>query len=1139
MATITTNDGTEVIVGPRFMRIGAEDAEAAQAAAEAAQTAAEAAQTGAETAETNAGTSATNAASSATAASTSATNAASSATAAASSAASAATAQTAAEAAQTAAETAETGAETAQTAAEAAQAAAELAAGNVATAPTTSYSHPFSAGDRTDLAASFILVGEFRGEPNSAFNGDKTADATNAIQFAGANLGQHEFGFRAGTGRRLICDEVKVYWDGGSSNHGGWALVGKRDDGADETLATFDFTAANRTLVGSDYVQTISVDRIVQDGIERGYSEFRFVGQSGNYTATEYITEVEFKLANAVDDQAYTIPDTGSPNQTLIKQSNDAGDFGWTDLDTDPNGGAIRGAWRDRALSETALLRSASTFFLSSIWGDDANFGHSSMQAKATVAGLFPRTTLTKGNFSATAGTTNVYEIAVDKGTDWHRDSVMSVWVEYPTTRTALSPVSSLADCDALASSFYDPNPGSRFTTLYLHAPSSADPGADALTYVAEESCPSDGMIGIAAGSVFKGGQTFEPARGYNRIGVYGRGDLPEFDCTVALEEVDFTLSDHVDATANVYEATVTNEAGTRYLNDPEHQVFQTDPNGLRYSLETVGSVAEVAARAGTVYFGTIGDENTSARTNRGDALAFVHPRFSADPTDQSGGEIYEYAYTKSAVSVNSVNGVDDRTNTAQGILIDGLIARGQVDGQGSIVTNEDSTMRRVMMIDGNKHHHVGVTGRVEDTIYFQQKADPIAGPVPGTFYRADAEGLDAEYTRALFINPDHQRDGGGGFITHGSGGTRPDKHHCDQLVLYNGGECSFGGLDLAVVNDFLSLSGVIHHAYDTKAALDAAAASSPPNDREIGAVTTFDGGNAGCYVWNAALSTPAYEKIDNIGGSLETSVPSATKDGVETYIRRAIFETAQGTQHINIPTAGAIASTTALVDIRHSLFRARDCNKFPAIRASLDVLTVIRNNTFVLEDQGVQTAKASGATWSAGKDFSRNIILHLQSDTGQFQPMATINTDGGSIAGDWDYNVYCVTNTSIPGIYVDGTFYRITNATEWATYQAAVASEGVDVNSIVLFGEDWRRLFLGDPRNGDYRLRKGDLTTLAGDPIEFGDGSPVNTNAGIQEYLDWNKQAVLAGQPSRLPVPPKTEAECRAYVEAPWDWVW
>jgi hypothetical protein len=130
MATITTNDGTEVIVGPRYLRaasaydiwlaegntgteqdyldsIAADataDAETAQAAAEAAQAAAETAQTGAETAETNAET-AQAAAETAQGLSE--------------------TAQTASEAAQTASESAQSAAETAQTGAEAARDKAE------------------------------------------------------------------------------------------------------------------------------------------------------------------------------------------------------------------------------------------------------------------------------------------------------------------------------------------------------------------------------------------------------------------------------------------------------------------------------------------------------------------------------------------------------------------------------------------------------------------------------------------------------------------------------------------------------------------------------------------------------------------------------------------------------------------------------------------------------------------------------------------------------------------------------------------------------------------------------------------------------------------------------------------------------
>lgn len=280
MATITTNDGTEVIVGPRFMRIGAEDAEAAQAAAEAAQTAAEAAQTGAETAETNAGTSATNAASSATAASTSATNAASSATAAASSATSAATAQTAAETAQTAAEAA-------QTAAEAAETNAVAAASTI----TTDYANSGGTGDRTasiSVTVSSSLLAS--GTASNLVDGATGNNTTDSIIFSAVAVAGETIVFDFGAGVAKIITEA-TWKQGATSTHGTWKWQ-TSNDGDTWTDAGAAFTLGGAT----------SQTQTVLNGTNYGYRFYRLLGVSGTASGAPWIQEVEFKIAAAPTD---------------------------------------------------------------------------------------------------------------------------------------------------------------------------------------------------------------------------------------------------------------------------------------------------------------------------------------------------------------------------------------------------------------------------------------------------------------------------------------------------------------------------------------------------------------------------------------------------------------------------------------------------------------------------------------------------------------------------------------------------------------------------------------------------------------------------------------------------------------------
>lgn len=144
------------------------------------------------------------------------------------------------------------------------------------------------------------------------------------------------------------------------------------------------------------------------------------------------------------------------------------------------------------------------------------------------------------------------------------------------------------------------------------------------------------------------------------------------------------------------------------------------------------------------------------------------------------------------------------------------------------------------------------------------------------------------------------------------------------------------------------------------------------------------------------------------------------------------------------------------------------------------------------------------------------------------------------------DYNVFYSGNeASGPIIHWNGTLYN----GAFGTYQAA---SGQDANSVFCKAADqvsgngiafWLGVATGanaGPQDGDWRINpnakvyKGDGSALTG---LFGDGVTPITQAGGQEHWNFNTRSIVAGPPTRYPVPPLTIADMRTYVEDPTAW--
>lgn len=811
----------------------------------------------------------------------------------------------------------------------------------------------------------------------------------------------------------------------------------------------------------------------------------------------------------------------------------------------DVDGQLVRRQLSDALARRIDDQRARAMYFLDGTFGSDSFGGAGSHRGgKLTVAGLLPKTLIdrTTHGMVKVDGYTGVYKVTLDKGASRPRGMEWGIFcIAANGIPQAFAKVESIAECDDFTTgAYYDPTPGARRGDVYFRTQNNesgaGNPLTDGLDYYAQMGPPNTGIVGVRAGSEFIGGRSFDPPGGFQALVGIGRGALPIFNSMKALGEDDFELSDHVDADGVVYQtvAPIIPEDLVRYLNDACHNHITTDPDGLRYPDEIVDSVAECRAKAGTIYLGTPGNVDVDARGRMAGAILFIHPRFNKDPTDQSDGTTYEWSFTARPFTLTGANGATDRSNTHQGQIIEGIVCIAGADGQGPI-ENDDTVYRRICSEDSGKHALTIENGSVEDCIAFLVRGGANGGDIPFEGFATDTAGLDITYNGVMVISPDHWRTGGTGLYCHGNtvDGALASRHDISRYVSYNGWGIVTNSLT-TYINGALFLSGPIDRANPTLAGLEATLAGDPLSDRDVVVVTSAAvSGEEGAYVWNAALETPGLEKLPYYGGTLQANAPGDANRPVFTYIRHALFNQVYGPQLI-VPSAGSVPNAASILDVRDSLFMQRDGYPRDAISPNVNMTYRVINNIFVMTDTGIQFAWNASFGHAPGSEFSYNIILDFRSATGSGKPVFhALWGGGGGLTGVWDHNVYCLVNPANTQFTANGVPFPIEDDADFALWQdGGTAYNDVDANSIALFGDDWQDLFLGDPRTGDLRLRPNC-------PLTFGDSSLVIDTAGIRTQYDWNRWGVRTGQPSYIPVPPKTSADCRAYTRNPYGWNW
>lgn len=112
-------------------------------------------------------------------------------------------------------------------------------------------------------------------------------------------------------------------------------------------------------------------------------------------------------------------------------------------------------------------------------------------------------------------------------------------------------------------------------------------------------------------------------------------------------------------------------------------------------------------------------------------------------------------------------------------------------------------------------------------------------------------------------------------------------------------------------------------------------------------------------------------------------------------------------------------------------------------------------------------------------------------------------------------------------------------NGVTYTTLSAWQSATGQDTQSVYLTVAQQANFWLGNPADGDLRINPNAQVTAGNGTIytgTFPDGTPI-TEAGIQEYWDFNQREVVEGQPTSWPVFPDTEAESLAYIKNPEGW--
>jgi hypothetical protein len=510
-------------------------------------------------------------------------------------------------------------------------------------------------------------------------------------------------------------------------------------------------------------------------------------------------------------------------------------------------------------------------------------------------------------------------------------------------------------------------------------------------------SITKDSVIGLRANSVFTD-RTIEPASGFRKLIGFGEGALPLIDCAPAISPGAFTAS---AGTPGTYEVTLTREAGVSYVNDPQYTMWEVAANGTRRELVPRASAALVLANPGSVFFVSRSGAST---------VAFVLPFGSTDP--RSDGKTYKASILKAGVGLNGDGG--GTTNPAyDSQYIEGIHASGQVDGHGSILSGDDTTMKRCLASYGNKHNIIFKSGYAEDCIAYGWGSNPVGGQIAWTTFRFNCEGERARLNRCMAIASEFERYGSA-FYAHGS--TAPNGQDYDEVVL----------------TQFVAV--------------------------DCGSITAA----AKVQRFTDTLIISRADSTNPIGGiDIRTAQPVCE---IDRFIWSGIRD---GNGPVRRPSSAIPASTANRAHVRNSLLLSRAGGN----TASNGLINIFEATTFNCENNAALLLtrpffNAPSISFGAGSTIRDNIILiNRDANHGAMSYPADANLAV-------DYNIYIMLfPLRVMQITAGGTTYNISSQVSFTAYKTATAR---DTNSIYIGPAEANTLFLNGVAgalSGDFRL--------------------------------------------------------------------
>jgi hypothetical protein len=164
------------------------------------------------------------------------------------------------------------------------------------------------------------------------------------------------------------------------------------------------------------------------------------------------------------------------------------------------------------------------------------------------------------------------------------------------------------------------------------------------------------------------------------------------------------------------------------------------------------------------------------------------------------------------------------------------------------------------------------------------------------------------------------------------------------------------------------------------------------------------------------------------------------------------------------------------------------------------------------------------GTTTDAGLDVTlqNNIMIGTGDGAGNY---AVLNVKIGTGSYTANNNFYIYPNST-----TNNKFLFTNDAGNNSTIAAWRTATGQEANSQVAFNDTnlLTKIFV-DPANGNF-------THTGTSGLTLPDGTPISA-IGPQQFWNWNARAAVSGQPTKWPVPPASDAECRTYTANPAGW--